>query len=219
LEPNAGPQPLPEAGAECNGAEAGGSRLQAFVGHWTWHAAAPGGSPPTAPRRPTDRRDRPSEGHAPSRRCRVRLARASGASPSALDCPARPTRAPWAGCSRARGSTVPSPRCDAPARTPRRRAARPRQARGARRAGGPGPPHGAGRAVSPPHRRPALVVAERPRAAGNLHARAAPRPASGGAPPPGATPSQGGRAAQPGQGSRWGCLPHPWCPTPRVRRR
>src|SRR5215475_11607420 len=32
LMPNAGPQPLPEARAECNGAEAGGSRLQANVG-------------------------------------------------------------------------------------------------------------------------------------------------------------------------------------------
>ena len=31
--------------------------------------------------------------------------------------------------------------------------------------------------------------------------------------------SQGWQVSWPGTGPRWGCLPHPWCPTPGLRRR
>jgi hypothetical protein len=77
---------------------------------------------------PQDTMTAPQEAPPPSRRCRVRLARAAGASP-ARRAPPRPPpdgspclRQPW---------VLPSwaPRCDAPATTPRSQAAGSRQAR------------------------------------------------------------------------------------------
>jgi hypothetical protein len=98
------------------GADAGGSQVQALVGHWTWHRPAPWCPPPPALRRPRCRRDRRAGGHAHLASMPGDAGPSSGAAPVRRAPPRTPTTAPRAGCRRGGCPPVPPPRYDAPAR-------------------------------------------------------------------------------------------------------